>query len=855
MHEYFSDISSYEDCMLPGVHLPLVKIDEKYYQQLNIDPNVDNFTFLKTVCERALIERGLVGKEYKDRLELELNVVKDLGFTDYFILNFDILNFCHVNNILTGDGRGSACSSLILFLIKVTKVDPVKYGLIFERFINKSRAKKIEKNGEIYLDGSLLPDIDSDFLFERRFEVIEYINTKHKGRTSKILTLGALTSKVALKEVAKMIGGMSETSIKAISDLIPMHFGKAASIEDACKQEPKFKTWIDENPRLAAVTKKIEGLIKNVSVHPSGIAISRYPIEDLCPVQKTKDGDLVAGYDMHNVGRLMVKFDILGLRTLTVVNNACKSVGITAESIDVEDPFIYDSLQDLRAPHGLFQIEASTNLRVCKKIKPKNIHQLSHVISIGRPGSISYLDAYISNNEDVAEDLKNLNYKLYNILKPTNGQPLFQEQLSKIAHQVLDFSLDEAEIIRKIAGKKLTKEVAEWEPRVYANAKRLGLDKSIPDFFWKLLFDSANYSFCASHAYAYSFLAAKTTYLKNKYPLQFYLSLLNSAKFEQDPHGEINTVSKELLQCGIKLLPPDLAKSELGFCAEDGNIRFGLSSIKGVAEAALIALTSFRESKFPNKFDIFISAKQSGLNIGVLCALIQAGCLSSYSDKRSRLTLEAQIWNILTDGEKRFAESVGAKYNYDILEIISQCAIQNKVINEKGKPFMSEKRLATFKEKYSRFKEIYEHNRKHEKFTNWWFEQKILSYSPSARLKTIFNQPESNFTDTVEFESIAVGDEIKMVGICGEVFSGVSKKNNKKYVRISLKDEVGQANSLFMDSDKKARLTDYLEEGLKIPKEGEIIVLKGRRGEDILWLESISIMDEKVFMKLSELKD
>ena len=225
-----------------------------------------------------------------------------------------------------------------------------------------------------------------------------------------------------------------------------------------------------------------------------------------------------------------------------------------------------------------------------------------------------------------------------------------------------------------------------------------------------------------SHSISYAILAAWTAYLKFKYPHEFFLALLQLSKYEPDSHQEINKISKELVYFDIKLLPPDLAKSALDFKIEDGNIRFGLNSIKGVSEKTLQALQSFRETNTPTKFDIFIAAKQAGINIGLLSSLIQAGTLSSYTHRRSRLVLEAQTFNILTDKEKKFACSVGPKYDYDILTIVSECAFKAQSLNESGKPFMNEKRKITFRKKYDEYKKIYEQNKNHEKFANWVFE-------------------------------------------------------------------------------------------------------------------------------------
>lgn len=495
MHEYFSDISSYDGALLPGVKLPSVVIDQKYYQQLNINPSVDNFTFLRTLCERSLVKKNLNKEEYKKRLEMELGVLNELGFVDYVLLNWDITNFCHVNGIPINEGRGSAAGSLVLFLIGVTKVDSVKNELIFERFVNVSRAKTIEKDGAKWLSGSLLADVDLDIEMFRRQEVIKYIEEKHLGKTCKILTINTLSSKLCIKEVGKMIGGLSEQEVNFISDYIPKIFGKVSSFDEAIAQSDRFRAWAKENPKLINVAKKIHGLNKNTGVHPSGITISYFDINETFPTSKTKDGDIISAYDMKWVSEFAVKFDILGLRSLSVVDDVCKSVGIKIEDIDPNDSLIYESLQNLRSPHGLFQIEADVSTKVCRKVKPKNLNELSAVMSLARPGSLSFVDTYAKFTNENIIDLPDIESKeLKDILSETGGSILFQETGMKICHKVFGMTLVQAENVRKACGKKIREDMMKFESIIKDYGNKHGIPKSAA-FFWDALLASADYSF------------------------------------------------------------------------------------------------------------------------------------------------------------------------------------------------------------------------------------------------------------------------------------------------------------------------------------------------------------------------
>ena len=850
---FLEDIKPYENAVLPGVRLPQIKIQNKYYKELNIAKNCDNFTFLKALCSSKLTTFQSESKEYQDRMKMELDIFRELEFVDYILLNWDVLNYCHQNNIPTGPGRGSAAGSLILFLIGVTKVDPIKYGLFFERFVSKSRAKKIEKDGITYLEGSLLPDVDNDISYDRRPEVIKYIEEKHKGKTSKILTLNTLSGKLCIKECGKIVGEYSESEVNEVSDNIPKNFGKVLPLKDAYLQNDKFKEWVQEsaNVNIFKIARKIEGLNKNTGVHPSGIAISFYDIEEVCPIQKTGDGDLVSGYDMNYVAELMVKFDVLGLRTLTVVNETCKQLGIETSSLKVDDPSIYENLKDLKTPQGLFQIEADTNFRVCKKVKPKNLEQLSAVVAIARPGALDFADQYASysdsNESQIVHDFfeEELSY--------TGGIPLYQEQLMKMAVRI-GFTLDESEQLRRIVGKKKVDQMPAWKQKIKDKIEERKLDPKIGDVLWKVAEDSANYSFNKSHSISYAILAAWTAYLKFKYPKQFFLSLLKLSKYEPDSHTEISKISQELQFFDMKLLAPDLAKSEIDFSIEGDDIRFGLNAVKGVSEKSLEALQNFRESETPTKFDIFISAKQAGINIGLLSALIQAGTLSSYKTNRTRLVLEAQAFNVLTDKEKSFACQVGKDYDYDILNIVYECGKIKKTKRDDGRPFMTEKRYATFVKKYTNYKKIYQQNKKYENFANWVYENNLLGYTPSTKLKTVFNQNEDTFTDCLELMSVFSGDKVKIVSEVEDVYKGKTRKDNSVFYKFQMKDEAGRTNALFMDTKRGKNLSNYINNGNQIPEKGDIVVFTGRKGDDIVWLEKMTIQNDRIFMKLSDLK-
>lgn len=848
------NFQKYQQPTLPGVKLPQIIIEQKYYDALGIPNTSSNYQFLRKLCHKGVLQKGIDKKQnaqvYYDRVKTELSLFEELGFIDYVLLNWDILKYCHENEIPTGPGRGSAAGSLVLYLIEVTKVDPIQYELYFERFVSKSRAKKIVVDGETYLDGSLLADVDNDIAYERRQEVIKFIEEKYAGKTCKILTLNTLSSKLCVKECGKLVGELPESSVNEVSDLIPKKFGKVLSLKNACEESDKFKEWASDNKKIFEIAQKLEGLIKNTGVHPSGIAISHYNLEEIMPLQTTGDGDLVSGYDMNDVASLCVKFDILGLRTLSVIHDVCKQIGFDITTLDLQSKDIYDHLQNLQTPQGLFQIEADTNFKVAQKVRPNNLEQLSAVVAIARPGALDFLDRYAQYVN--TGDFQSVHPFFDDILQYTGGIPLYQEQLMRMAVKV-GFTLDESEQLRRIVGKKKVDQMSAWQDKIKEKIQHNNLDPIIGEVLWKVAEDSANYSFNKSHSICYATLAAWTLYLKFQYPQNFFLSLLKMTQFEPDSYSEINKISQELPYFNIKLLAPDLTQSKIDFSIEKKDIRYGLNSIKGISDNTMASLMEFCHAELKNKYDVFSVAKQVGLNIGALSSLIQAGSLNSFSEDRCRMVLEAQSFNILTDREKRLFCSLGDKYNYDILKTIHDC-VKNKQVGDDSKPIMNDKRFQTFKQKYEGYREIYDKNSKYPKFANWYFETKLLGYSYSQIIKDIFHENSAErYVNCMTFNSLDINENVRMVGVVKDCFRKKSANGNK-YAKLEIADETGKIQAMLLDSSQKARLTEYLDNGNKLPKEESIVIVTGKKGQDILFIDKLAILDEKIYMKLSEIK-
>jgi DNA polymerase III subunit alpha len=850
----FEDFSVYDDCEPLGVELPKTSVSESVLRSFGLGENSSTKEIMYELARKGLRDKGITKfknkKEYFDRTLQELETFEELGFTDYILLNWDVLNFCHDNGIPTGAGRGSAAGSLVLYLLGVTNIDPIPHNLFFERFVSKSRAKKVyDKRNKEFLVGSLLPDVDSDISYNQRQKVIQYIEQKHEGRTAKILTFNTFSSKLCIREATKYFDEANEDQANAVSDMIPKLHGKVSSLDNAREENEKFESWAKKHNKTFVNAKRIENLIKNTGVHPSGIAICSQSIGNVVPLQKTKDGDLVTGYNMHDVADLMVKFDILGLRTLTIAHKTCDKIGIDIDDIDPNDSFIYEKLQSYNHPEGLFQISADTNFRVCQQVKPENLDELSDVVALARPAALQFVDEYCVQKMSPSD--LNLNPELDKILSWSKNVILYQEQLMQIAHKVFGFTLEEAETLRRIVGKKKVEEMPAWEEKIYAAGENLGLSEEICKFYWDALDASANYSFNKSHSFAYAELAAKTVYLKYKHPKEFFLSVLESSEFDPDPLSVISSVHQELDHFGIKLLPPNLFESEMNFSIEGNNIRYGLNSIKGISAKSIEGLMFFKGSDgFSSKYDVFSAAKSCGINISVLVALIQAGAMGESTDKRSRLVLEAQAFNILTDREKRNFILFKDRFGDDILNAILK-VIEVKAVADDGRPIMKDSRFETFKKKFKNYKEIFDKNKPYQKFSNWWYENTLLGYSYSFDLKDCFEDEFGSMNYLKDLDDISENSKFKTVCQVKDFFTRTSQNGNK-YMIIEGSDNTASARFLIMDNSRANALSDFLNQ-YEVSKDC-ILILNASKGRGSNFVNSARVVDTKIMMKAMDLK-
>lgn len=903
-HILFKDGKRLKSPLPLGVRLPKISLPPAKLDELGLSRDATSYAVLYALCKEGEITVGINKaknyREYQERLNMELEILEECGFVDYMLMNWDLHNFCRERSIPTGKGRGSAASSLILYLIGVTRIDPIEHGLIFERFVSRARAKKIvDEKGRVWLDGGLLADIDNDICLDRRPEVVDYIINKYGGNSTQMLTVGTLSSKSCIKECMKKVGGFTEEQTKTVSDSLPKVHGLVSSLKDAYNTSPEFKAFCDENPDVYNVALRLEGLKKNYGTHASGIAISNRPIDEIMPLQLDKDGNAISGYEMNDVAKMMVKFDILGLKTLTLIKRVCDMVGLDYTKLDYNDPFIYDRLNDSLLPAGLFQISAETSLRCIKKIQPENLRELSDIMAIARPGALQFISEYSDVKFGKKEIKKRGNKDIDKILEMSKGVVLYQETLMQIGHQVFKLTLEETESLRKAVGKKLPEKMAEFEEIIYKNAEKNGVKKEAADFFWQVCKDSANYSFNLSHSVCYAATAAETVFLKYKYPKEFFCCMLQLSANKPEQFAEIELVTQELPHFGIKLLPPDWEKSDLDFTVEGENIRYGLSSIKGVSEQTLQKIIDFREADKHDITDAFTVAKRAGLSIANLCTFTQAGLFDSLLDgnTRSYLVFVFQCMNTLTPKQREGIFGIYKAQGGNFLNIIKSC-IDNGTRDANGKKIfiqreptdsdmiarrkkLSEERdgvwieddewksiykaefekekaaksLVDWQEKIYKAKEIWNKNKLHPEYADWYFERQVLGYSYSKKISELMEGEPGHFVNSMQFYSIKENTVVKMVGWLNEKATDTISKSKNRVWKFILNDDKGRVTCIFTNWKSQDRISKYLERvGTRFPIINDTIKVLGKKMGDAIMIDDFSIINEKIYTKFSEIE-
>ncbi|MCS7233451.1 MAG: DNA polymerase III subunit alpha [Synergistetes bacterium] len=595
----------------------------------DVPEGYDLHEYLVHLCWDGLREKfgEAPPSEVIDRMNYELKVIKETGYSGYFLIVSDFIKYAKNVGIPVGPGRGSAAGSLVAYLLGITNLNPLQYGLLFERFLNPERVSP--------------PDIDVDFCDRRRDDIINYVRRKYgEDKVANIITFGTMAARGAIRDVGRVLG-MPYKDVDRIAKLVPL--GPKVSIEEALSESPELVKLIKEDPqvaRLIDVAKKIEGLPRHASQHAAGVIIAPAPLTEFTPLQRMSDNSIVTQYSMKPLEKLgLLKVDFLGLRTLTMVSDVIESVrkskGITIDidKIPLDDEKTYELLQNGDTT-GVFQLESDGMRRLLQRLKPNCFEDLIAVLALYRPGPLGsgMVDDYVQRKHGISP----VNYphpKLEGILKETYGVILYQEQVMQIASVLAGFSLGEADLLRRAMGKKEPEIMVQMRNDFVQRAVDRGINKDDAEKIFDLMEYFAGYGFNKSHSAAYALLSYQTAYLKAHYPVEFMAALLSSKMSRVD---EMAFYIRETRKKGIKILPPDVNESDVDFRVTEEGIRFGLAAVKNVGESAISEIIRARESggRFLSLQDFCKRVNLKVVNSRVIESLIKAGAFDSMPGSR-----------------------------------------------------------------------------------------------------------------------------------------------------------------------------------------------------------------------------
>jgi DNA polymerase-3 subunit alpha len=594
--------------------------------------------YMAHVAREGLVKRmkaasyDAISQEYRDRLEYEIEMMIQMGFPTYFLVVWDYIRFARENNIPVGPGRGSAAGSLVAYAMGITNIDPVHHGLLFERFLNPERKS--------------MPDIDTDFCIQRRDEVIDYVTEKYgKERVAQIITFNRMTSKAVLKDVARVLD-IPYAESDRMAKMIPVARGKPAKLKVMISDDtpaPEFKEKYDKDPQTQKwldMAMRIEGMNKTFGVHAAGVVISKDPLDEIVPLQRNNDGQVITQYYMEDVEALgLLKMDFLGLKNLTMIQKAVELVEadkgetIDLDNLPMDDPATFKLLErgDLG---GVFQLESSGMRQIVRDLKPSGLEDISSVLALYRPGPLDAgLIPKFINRKHGREKIDFAHEILQPILTETYGIMVYQEQIMKIAQDMAGYSLGQADLLRRAMGKKKVAEMEKHKGQFIAGSMEKGVPKKVVEVLWDQMVKFAEYCFNKSHSTAYGFVTFQTAYLKANYPVEYMAALLTANSGDQD---KVQMHIANCIAMGIEVLPPDVNKSRVDFTPEGQKILFGLSAVRNVGQGAIECILQSRDEEGPFKSlaDLCDRVDLHAVNRRALEALILCGAFDPLEPNR-----------------------------------------------------------------------------------------------------------------------------------------------------------------------------------------------------------------------------
>ena len=583
--------------------------------------NMDHFEYFRMLCLKGMKQRYGENppQEYYDRLDYELETVEKMGYTDYYLIVADFVSFAKGKGIPVGPGRGSGAGSIAAYCMGITDLDPMKYNLLFERFLNPERVS--------------MPDFDIDFCYERRGEVIEYVTNKYGAdHVAQIVTFGTLATRAAIRDVGRAMG-MPYAAVDTVAKLVPNDFH--ITIEQAVKKSKELSNLMQENPQvneLIETAKKVEGMPRNTSTHAAGVVITHNPVSSYVPLA-TNDGVPVTQYIMTTLEELgLLKMDFLGLRTLTVIDDTAKAVGIDIDSIPIDDKNVY-RLFARGQTEGVFQFESSGMKQMLMNLKPTALEDLIAATSLYRPGPAKQIDTFVANSHN-PDKVSYVTDKLKPILENTYGCMVYQEQVMQIFRELAGYSYGRADIVRRAMSKKKLDVMEQERETFIAGCGKNGINSTVANEIFDSMADFAKYAFNKSHAACYALVAYRTAYLKCHYPAEFMAALMTSVL---DSSNKIARYTAECKRLGLRIGTPDINKSFKGFTANGRVISYGLLGIKNVGADFIDEIVKERQKgDFSDLLD-FCLRMYGKSNRRAVESLIRSGAMDCFDANRRQM--------------------------------------------------------------------------------------------------------------------------------------------------------------------------------------------------------------------------
>jgi len=707
---------------------------------------------LKKLCQKGLKEKfgDKPEKEITERLNYELSVIEKAGFSSYFLIVQDVVNWAKSNRIVVGPGRGSVGGSLVAYVLNITNIDPIKYNLLFERFLNPGRAGG-------------LPDIDLDFTDRRRDEVISYVTGKYgQDKVAQIITFGTMAARAAIRDVGRAMQ-YNYSYCDRIAKMIP--FGM--NLSETMKRVTEFRSLYqtdEEAKKLIDVAKKLEGVVRHASTHACGVVISNNSLDEIVPLQHPtqNDKDIVTQYEMHSIEELgLLKMDFLGLKNLTIIEETLSRIyvihkkNIDIEKIPAGDKKAFEILKK-GDTIGVFQLESGGMQRYLKQLKPNEFEDIIAMVSLYRPGPMKLIPNYIAR-KNKKEKIEYFHPKLKPILEKTYGFPIYQEQIMHIASEMAGFSLAEADILRKAIGKKIKKLLIAQKQKFIEGCKKNQIKETIAEQIWDWIEPHAEYSFNRSHSAAYATIAYQTAYLKAHYPKEFMSALLTS---ERNDLERISVLIGECKKMGIEVLPPDINESFTFFSVvpEKNQIRFGLSAIKNVGGNIVDIIVNERKQNGPyTSIENFISRISSrDLNKKSLESLIKAGTFDKMMERNELLFNLEKLLEYSRENQK--TKSNGQTGLFD------QMDFNHKIYLEKTDPVSEKEKLVWEKELLGLF----------------------VSSHPLNRFKKVLSEKTTSISK-ISNENFKRTAKVKIGGIISKI-KKIITRNGKPMLFVNLED-------------------------------------------------------------------